>query len=272
MAIDLVIPNFSVSMVNPATGGIDPIWYQFLLQMFNRTNQSGGAVNSVLGTAPIVSSGGVAPAISITPATAGFPGSMSAADKSKLDAITTIVSSVLGSAPIVSSGGINPTISITTATGSANGSMSAADKAKLDTIPGSISCFLAYKATTGQALSAGVQTVGVFDTKVFDDNVEYSVATSKFTAKVAGTYVFNAGYGGTQVVPTRRQLSLYVNGAVRAVMQDSTADSGVSVLAGSSGPVRLAAGDTVNAEFFSTLADTTAVGQAITYFSGWRIK
>lgn len=46
-----------------------------------------GTVNGVSGTAPIVSTGGNTPAISISPATATDPGSMSAADKAKLDAV-----------------------------------------------------------------------------------------------------------------------------------------------------------------------------------------
>ncbi|MFZ4521780.1 MAG: hypothetical protein ACOYNC_08750 [Bacteroidales bacterium] len=47
-----------------------------------------GTVTGVTGTAPIVSSGGSAPAISISAATTSAAGSMSAADKTKLDAIT----------------------------------------------------------------------------------------------------------------------------------------------------------------------------------------
>jgi hypothetical protein len=74
----------------------------------------GGTVTSVTGTAPIVSSGGAAPAISITPATNIAPGSMSAADKAKLDAAATIVTTVTGTAPIVSSGGASPAISLAT--------------------------------------------------------------------------------------------------------------------------------------------------------------
>lgn len=46
-----------------------------------------GTVTAVSGTAPIVSSGGTTPAISINAATTLAPGSMSAADKSKLDGI-----------------------------------------------------------------------------------------------------------------------------------------------------------------------------------------
>ena len=48
-----------------------------------------GTVTGVTGTAPIVSSGGAAPAISITAATTSADGSMSAADKTKLDGIAT---------------------------------------------------------------------------------------------------------------------------------------------------------------------------------------
>ena len=47
----------------------------------------GGGVASVTGTAPIVSSGGTNPAISITAATTSAAGSMSASDKTKLDGI-----------------------------------------------------------------------------------------------------------------------------------------------------------------------------------------
>lgn len=46
-----------------------------------------GSIESVTGTAPIVSSGGSTPTISITAATSSAAGSMSAADKTKLDGI-----------------------------------------------------------------------------------------------------------------------------------------------------------------------------------------
>jgi hypothetical protein len=49
-----------------------------------------GAVNAVTGSAPIVSSGGTAPDISIVAATGSVPGSMSAADKAKLDAAASL--------------------------------------------------------------------------------------------------------------------------------------------------------------------------------------
>ena len=48
---------------------------------------SAGGVTSVTGTTPIVSSGGSTPAISISAATTSAAGSMSSADKTKLDEI-----------------------------------------------------------------------------------------------------------------------------------------------------------------------------------------
>ena len=53
------------------------------------TTPSSGGVTGVSGTAPIVSTGTTTPAISITAATTSAAGSMSAADKTKLDGIAT---------------------------------------------------------------------------------------------------------------------------------------------------------------------------------------
>jgi len=94
----------------------------------------GGLVDSVSGAAPVTSTGGVNPIVGITAATDLAPGSLSAADKTKLDGLTpgAAVASVSGTAPIASSGGTTPAISITAATTVAAGSLSAADKTKLD--------------------------------------------------------------------------------------------------------------------------------------------
>lgn len=62
-------------------------------QIIRRLNEiydaqsSGGGVTEVSGTAPIASSGGATPAISIAAATTSDPGSMSAVDKTKLDSV-----------------------------------------------------------------------------------------------------------------------------------------------------------------------------------------
>ena len=104
------------------------------------TTSSGGSgtVTGVTATAPVVVSGTptVAPVISITASTTSAAGSMSSADKLKLDGIGTgaTVTGVTGTLPISSSGGAAPVISIAAATTSAAGSLSAADKTILNTL------------------------------------------------------------------------------------------------------------------------------------------
>jgi len=69
---------------------------------------SGGGVTSVTGTAPIVSSGGTTPAISISAATTLAAGSMSSADKTKLDGVATGATANTGTVTsVATSGSIN---------------------------------------------------------------------------------------------------------------------------------------------------------------------
>ena len=72
-----------------------------------------GGVTSVTASFPLASTGGATPNLSIAPATDLAAGSLSAADKTKLDGITpgAAVASVTGTLPILSSGGTTPTIS-----------------------------------------------------------------------------------------------------------------------------------------------------------------
>jgi hypothetical protein len=92
-------------------------------------------VTSVLGTAPIeVATVGPVATVSIDPATPATPGSLSAADKTKLNGLTpgAAVASVSATAPLASTGGTTPNLTIAAATDATPGSMSAADKTKLD--------------------------------------------------------------------------------------------------------------------------------------------
>jgi hypothetical protein len=79
---------------------------------YNATNPAGyttntGTVTGVTGTAPIVSSGGTAPAISISAATTSAAGSMSSADKTKLDGIAASANNyVLPKATATALGGV----------------------------------------------------------------------------------------------------------------------------------------------------------------------
>jgi len=136
MNLDTTVPDFSIPFVNPQTGQIDYIWFQFMIKLLDRTTASTSSVLSVSGSTPIVSSGGATPAISILAASVSNAGSMSAADKAKLNSMSNgaAVASVSGTAPITSTGGASPTIAITNATISADGAMSALDKVKLNGI------------------------------------------------------------------------------------------------------------------------------------------
>ena len=78
-------PDQVVSLTGTGTTTVTGTYPSFTI---NSADQHVGTVTAVTGTLPIVSSGGTAPDISINAATNLLPGSMSAADKSKLDAAT----------------------------------------------------------------------------------------------------------------------------------------------------------------------------------------
>jgi hypothetical protein len=81
---------------------------------------SGGTVTAVTGVAPIASSGGTTPAISISQATTSTDGYLSSTDWNTFNnkqPAGTYVTSVTGTSPVVSSGGTTPAISLATAYG-----------------------------------------------------------------------------------------------------------------------------------------------------------
>ena len=91
---------------------------------------SGGTVTSVTGTAPIASSGGTTPAISISQATTSTDGYLSSTDWNTFNnkqPSGTYVTSITGTAPVVSSGGTTPAISMAAATASVNGYLTSTD-------------------------------------------------------------------------------------------------------------------------------------------------
>ena len=81
-------------------------------------------VSAVTGTAPIASSGGTTPNISISQATSSSDGYLSAADWTTFN---NKITSVTGTSPVVSSGGVNPAISMPAANGSTNGYLTSTD-------------------------------------------------------------------------------------------------------------------------------------------------
>jgi hypothetical protein len=143
---------------------------QYILTGGTWVKLGSGTVTGVTGTAPIVSSGGATPALSISAATTSAAGSMSSADKTKLDGIasgaqvnvatnlsqgTRTTTTVL----LDSSTGTSATLDI--ATTSLAGVMSSADKTKLDGIAtgataitnlDSLTDVVVASPTTGQVL------------------------------------------------------------------------------------------------------------------------
>jgi hypothetical protein len=78
-----------------------------------------GTVTNVTGTAPIASSGGATPAISITAATTGAAGSMSAADKAKLDGVAAGATANAGTVTnlsVTSANGVSGSVATSTTT------------------------------------------------------------------------------------------------------------------------------------------------------------
>jgi phage-related tail fiber protein len=140
-----------------------------------------------------------------------------------------------------------------------------------DALPlGNLSAFMVTPKTT-QSISASTFTALVFQTKLFDDLGEVD-ATGRFIAARDGTYVFTAGVHAMLNSTTNRVLMLYVNGAERVRLQEINNTAGQTTLAGTSGPVRLKAGDMVQVYYFTQAADTLFIDPPCTYFSGWRIK
>jgi hypothetical protein len=165
---------------------------------------AGAAVVSVSGTAPIASTGGSMPVISIAAASGSAAGSMSASDKTKLDGIGSgaAVTGVTGTAPIVSSGGTAPAISIAAATSSVPGSMSAADKTILDamstggTFTPTLSC-----ATPGNLNVVYSQRSGSYTKIGRQVFISFTIITSTFTWTTASGQLQLSGLPFTSNVP-----------------------------------------------------------------------
>jgi hypothetical protein len=96
----------------------------------NTAPSSGGTVTSVTGTAPIASSGGNTPAISISQSNTTTDGYLSSTDWNTFNGkqpAGTYVNSVSATSPITSTGGVTPTIAMPAATGSVNGYLTSTD-------------------------------------------------------------------------------------------------------------------------------------------------
>ena len=201
------------------TGATDAAGALTSLGAYAASNPSGyttntGTVTGVTATAPVASSGGTAPVISMAAASSGVNGYMTGAYATKLDGIasgatanTGTVTGVSGTAPIVSSGGTAPAISISAATTAAAGSMSAADKTKLDGIAsgatantGTVTSVATSGTVSGLTLTGGTITT----TGTITLGGTLAVTAANFASQTANTFL--AAPNGAAGVPTFRTL------------------------------------------------------------------
>jgi len=121
-----------------------------------------GGVTSVTATAPLASSGGTTPNLTITQATTSTNGFLSSTD---WNTFNNKVTSVSATAPITSTGGTTPTIAIPQSNGTTNGFLSSTDwttfNNKLNTSGGTMTGNITHSANTGDVYngSSGAVTI-----------------------------------------------------------------------------------------------------------------
>lgn len=130
-------------------------------------------------------------------------------------------------------------------------------------------CFHAHPSAS-QSLSAGVNTRINFGTELFDLANNFSAHT--FTAPAAGYYEFDAAvhFTGNGSTADNGGVELWVNGVVSRRIAESFGPR--NQISGSSGPLNLAAGDTVQVYAWTDVAATINQFPAMTYFNGRRIS
>ena len=161
-------------------------------------NKGSGTVTSVTGTAPVASSGGTTPAISMAAATTSVNGYLTSTDWTTFNNKGSgTVTSVTGTSPVVSSGGATPAISMAAANTTTNGYLTSTD---WNTFNGKGSGTVTSVAaltlgTTGTDLSSTVATGTT--TPVITLQVPTASATNRGALSAADWTTFNNKGSGT---------------------------------------------------------------------------
>jgi len=164
------------------------------------TTPTTGTVTSVTGTAPIASSGGATPAISISQATTSTNGYLSSTDWNTFNGkqpAGTYVTSVGATSPVTSSGGTTPTIAMPAATTSVSGYLTSTDWTTFNNKgSGTVTNVSALTlGTTGTDLSSSVATGTT--TPVITLNVPTASATNRGVLSSTDWTTFNNKGSGT---------------------------------------------------------------------------
>ena len=148
------------------------------------TSPTTGTVIDVTGTAPIVSTGGTSPAISINAATTSNPGSMSAVDKTKLDGIATGATANVGTVT---------SVGLSTGTSGTDVNVSGSPV----TASGSITLNIPDASGTARGLvTTGAQTFA--GAKTFSSTIGGNISGN--AAGLSSQYIdWNAASGGTSI-------------------------------------------------------------------------
>jgi len=155
-----------------------------------------GTVTNVTGAAPITSSGGATPAISIIPATGSVPGSMSAADKTKLDGVATGATANSTNATLLARSNHTGTQAVSTITGLATVATSgSATDLTVGTLPAARFNDTAHGARAGGTLHANAVAAGTAGFMTGADKTKLDAISGTNT----GDQTSIAGITGTKV-------------------------------------------------------------------------
>jgi hypothetical protein len=157
-----------------------------------------GTVTSVTGTAPVVSSGGATPAISMAAASTTTDGYLTSTDWNTFNSKGSgTVTSVSATSPITSTGGATPTIAMPAATGSVDGYLTSTDWTTFNNKGnGTVTSVAALTlGTTGTDLSSTVANGTT--TPVITLNVPTASATNRGVLSSADWTTFNNKGNGT---------------------------------------------------------------------------
>jgi len=228
----------------------------------NTSPSSGGTVTSVTGTAPVVSSGGNTPAISMAAATTSVNGYLTSTDWNTFNGkqaalvsgtnIKTVnsttllgsgdvsvgVTSVTGTAPVVSSGGATPAISMAAASTSANGYLTSTD---WNTFNGKGSGTVTSVTGTAPVVSSGGTAPAISMAAASTSANGYLTSTdwNTFNGKqAAGSYVTVGGALGTPSSGTATNLTgLPLSTGVTGTLPVANGGTGVTSSTGSGNTV-----------------------------------